>query len=80
MIKRNIYFWSTYLFVYPFELQCRSFDIQQELVDRPSTSYFPSTFCPTLGHQPGRMYNKGDVTFVCTLLLCKNERLYCCIV
>ena len=26
------------------------------------------------------MYYKSDVTFICTLLLCTNERLYCCIV
>ena len=24
----------------------------------------PSTFCPTLGHHQGRIYNKSNVTFV----------------
>ena len=36
-------------FVNPFELPYQSYDIRQELVDKPSMiSYFPSTFCPTL--------------------------------
>ena len=65
------YFLSTYFFVNPFELPYWSYDIRQELVDKPSIiSHFPSTFCPTLGHYLGRMYYKSDVTFVCTLLLC----------
>ena len=55
--------------------------ILRELVDKPFIiSYFLSTFCPTLGHHQGRMYHKSDVTFVRTLLLCKNKRLYWCIV
>ena len=69
-------------FVNPFELAYFSYDIWRELVDKSSIlSYFPSTFCPTLGHHQGRMYYKSDVTFVCTLLLCKNEHvciLKCC--
>ena len=57
-----------------------SYDIRLELFDKLSIiSYFPSTFCPTLGHHQWRMYNKSDVTFICTLLLCKNKHLYCCI-
>ena len=51
-------------------------DIRRELVNKPFIiSYFQSTFCPTSGPHQGAMYYKSDVTFVCTLLLCKNERL-----
>ena len=70
----NIFFCS-------FEFPYRSNDIRRELVDKSSIiSYFPSTFCPTFDHHQGRMYYKSDVTFGCTLLFFKNERLYCCIV
>ena len=76
---RNIF--AFVFFVNPFKLPYQSYDIRQELVDKPSIiSYFPSTFCSTLGHHHGRMYYKSDVTFVCTLLLCKNGRLCWCIV
>ena len=79
LTEHNRHFLSTYFFVNPFELLYLSYDIRRELVDKPSIiSYFPSTFCPTLGHHQGRMYYKSDVNFGCTLLLCKNERLYCC--
>ena len=81
LIELKRHFLSTNFFVNPFELQYWSFDFRPELVDKPSIiSYFPSTFCPTFGHHQGRMYYKRDVTFVCTLLLCKNKRLHCCIV
>ena len=81
LIEHNRHFLSTYFFVNPFELPYWSCDIRRELVDKSFIiRYFPSTFRPTLGHQQGRMYYKSDVTFVCTLLLCRNERLHCCIV
>ena len=81
LIEHNRHFLSTYFFVNHFELSYWSYDIWPELVDKPFIiSYFPRTFCPTLGHHQGRMYYKSDVTFVCALQLCKNERLYCCIV
>ena len=81
LIEHNRHFLPTYFFVHPFELPYWSYDIWQELVDKPSIiSYFPSTFLPTLSNHQGRMYYKSDVTFVCTLLLCKNEHFYCCIV
>ena len=38
--------------------------------------YFPSSFCPTLGHHQGRVYKKSDVTFVCKLLLCKKKSIW----
>ena len=45
------------IFVNPFELPYSSDDIRRESVDRYSIiSYFPSTFCPTLGHRQGWMY------------------------
>ena len=57
-----------------FELPNWSYDIRRESVDKSSIiSYLPSTFYPTLGHHLGRMYYKSDVTFVCTLLLCKKS-------
>ena len=50
------------------------YSIQRELIDVFSIIiYSLSTFCPTLGHHQGRMYYKSDVTFVCTLLLCKKS-------
>ena len=51
LIEHNRHFLSTYFFLNPFELPYRSYDIQQELVDKPFIiSYFSSIFCPTLGH------------------------------
>ena len=80
MSEHNRHFLSTYFFVNPIELPYRSYDIRREMADKPSIiSYFPNSFCPSVSHHQGRMYYKSDVTFVCTLLLCKNERLYCCI-
>ena len=74
LIEYNWHFLSTYLFVNPFELPYWSYDIRRELVDKSSIiSYFPSTFYPTLGHHQRRMYYKSDITFVCTLLLCKKK-------
>ena len=86
-ISSLIHFWLNIIdifcqhifFVNPLELPYWSYDIRRELVDKPSIiSYFPSTFCPTLVHHQGRMSYKSDITFVCKLLLCKNEHLYCC--
>ena len=76
LIEHNRHFLSTYFFVNPLELLYRSYNILRILVDKPSMiRYFPSTSCSTLRHHQGRMYYKSDVTFVCTLLLCKNKRL-----
>ena len=73
LIDHDRHFLSTYSFVNPFELPYWSYDIRRELVDKSTIiSYFPSTFCPTLGHHQGRIYNKNDVTFVRTLQLCKK--------
>ena len=73
-------FLSTYFFVNPCQLPYRTYDTWRELVNKPSIiSYFPSIFCLTSGHQQGRMNYKIHVTFVCTLLICKNKRLYWCI-
>ena len=72
LIEYYIHFLSSYFFVNPFELPYQSYDILGELVDKPSIiSYFPITFCPTLGHHQRRIYYKS-VTFICTLLLYKN--------
>ena len=81
VVHYRLYTFFLHIFVNPFELPYWSYDIRQESVDKPSIiRYFPRTFCPTLGHLLWRMYYKSNVTFVCTLLLCKNEHLYCCIV
>ena len=51
-----------HFFLNPFKLPYRFYYIRRELADKPSiTSYFPSTFCPILGHHQGRMYSKSDV-------------------
>ena len=63
-----------YFLVNTFQLAYLSNDIRWELVDKPSEiSYFLSTFFPTLGLHQGRMYYKSDVTFLCTLIHCKDE-------
>ena len=55
---------------------CR-IDFRWEIIDIFSIIvYFPSTFCPTLGHHQGTVYYKSDVTFVCTLLLCKKKSIW----
>ena len=35
----------------------------------------PSTFCPTLGHHQGRIYNKRDITFVLAYYYCVRVSL-----
>ena len=72
--KHNRHFLSTYFIIYPFILPYWFYNIRWGLVDvSPIIIYFPSTFCPTLGHHHERIYYKSDVTFVCTLLLCKKS-------
>ena len=40
-----------HIFLIFLELPYRSYDIWQELINKPSIiSYFPSTFCPAVGH------------------------------
>ena len=63
---------STYFFICPFQLPNWFYAVQWELVDEtPITNCYPSTFCLILGHHQGCVYCKRDVTFACTLLLCK---------
>ena len=51
LIEHYRHFLFAYVFDNPFELPYRSYEIRQELVDKLSIiSYFPSSFCPTLGH------------------------------
>ena len=46
--------------------------IQWELVDEiPITKCNPSTLCRILDHHQECVYCKSNVTFACTLLLCK---------
>ena len=74
LIEHNRHFFCLHIFLLILS-NCRIdlTDIRRESIDKPSIiSYFPSTFCPTLGHHQERMYNKSDVTFVCTLLLWKK--------
>ena len=73
----NRHFLSTYFLVDPFILPYCFYSIRCELIDIFSIIvYFPSTFCPTLGHHQGRVYYKSDVTFACTLLLCKKKEIW----
>ena len=56
------------------------YDIRRYLINKTSIiNFFPSTFCPILGHHYGCVYCKSDVTFACTLQLNQNEPLYWCI-
>ena len=75
LIKYYRHFLSTIFCVYLFKLPYLFYDIQWELVNKPSIiNWFPNIFCLTLGHHLGCVYRKRDVTFACTLQLCKNER------
>ena len=75
-VEHNRHFLSTYFLVDPFILLYWFYNIRRELVDVSSIIiYFPGTFCPTLGHHQGRIYYKSDITFVCTLLLCKKKSI-----
>ena len=76
-VEYNRHFLSTYFLVDPFILPYWFYGIRQELIDIFFIVVcFPITFCPTLGHHQERMYYKSDVTFVCTLLLCKKKSIW----
>ena len=72
MIEYNRFFVYIFLLILS---NCRiDLMIFGQLVDKFSIiSYFPSSFSPTLDHHQVRMYYKSDITFVCTLLLCKKS-------
>ena len=68
------HFLSSFFLVNPFILPYWFYSIRWELIDVFSIIvYFPSTFCPNLGHHQGKIYYKSDVTFVFALLLCKKK-------
>ena len=76
-VEYNRHFLSTYFLVDPFILPYWFYYIRREFIHVFSIIvYFPSTFPPTLGHHHWRIYYKSDVTFVCTLLLCKKKRVW----
>ena len=55
----------------PFEFPYYFYRIRGELIYVLSIVVcIPSTFCPTLGHHQGRIYNKSDVTFVLAYYNC----------
>ena len=63
---------STHFYICHFQLPHWFYGIWRELVDEtPITNFYLSTFCLILGHHQGCVHCKSDVTFVCTLLLCK---------
>ena len=62
---------SKYFLLDPFEFPHYFYCIRGELIYVLSIVVcIPSTFCPTLGHQQGRIYNQSYVTFV--LPLCQS--------
>ena len=64
-------FLSTYFCIYPRKLPYWCCNIQPELVYKHSIiNCLPSNFGIILGHHWGGY--KSDITFACTLLLCKN--------
>ena len=76
-VEYNRHFLSTYFLVDPFILPYWFYSIRREFIDIFSIIvYFQSTFCPTLGHHQGWMYYKSDLTYVCTLLLCKKKSIW----
>ena len=72
LIKQYRHPLSTDFCIYPFELPHQYYGSQWELVYKPPIiNWFPSTFYQILGHHQGCVYCKSNVTFACTLLLCK---------
>ena len=64
-IEHNRHFLSTYFLLDPFVLPICFYRIRQKLIYVLSIVIcIPSTFCPTLGHNQGKIYYKSDVTFV----------------
>ena len=77
LIKQYKYLSPIPFCIYPFESLHRFYDIRRELANKhPMIHWFPSTFCPILGHHPGCVYYKSDVTFARTLPLLRIERLF----
>ena len=67
---------STHFLQDPFEFPYYFYRIWGELIYVLSIVVcIPSTFCPTLGHHQGRIYNKSDVTFVLTYYYCVRASL-----
>ena len=63
---------STYFCKLLFQSPNWFYGVRQELIEEiPIIICYPSTFCLILGHHLGFVYCKSDVTFACTLLLCK---------
>ena len=64
-IKHNRHFMPTYFLLDPFESPYYFYRIRGYLIYVLSIVVcIPSTFCPTLGHDQGRMYYKSGVTSV----------------
>ena len=64
-VEHNRHFLSAYFLLDPFLLPYCFYRIRQELIYVLSiVIYIPSTFCLTLGHHQGRIYDKRDITFV----------------
>ena len=75
-IKHNRHFMSTYFLLDPFEFPYCFHCILGELIYVLSiVACIPSTFCPTLGHHQGRIYDKSDVTFVLAYYYCVRASL-----
>ena len=67
---------STYFLLDPFEFPYYFYRIRRELIYVLSIVVcIPSTFCMTLGHHQGRIYNKSDVTFVLAYYYCVRVSL-----
>ena len=67
---------STYFLLDPFEFPYYFYRIREGLIYVLSIVVcIPSTFCPTLGHQQGRIYYKSDVTFVLAYYYCVRASL-----
>ena len=71
-IKQYSHLLSTHFGICPFELPHWFYGIWRDLVNETHIStWYPNTFCSILGRYQVGVYCKGDVTFVCILLLFK---------
>ena len=68
----------TYFLLDPFEFPYYFYRIRGELMQVLSIVVcIPSTFCPTLGHHQGRIYDKSDITFVLANYYCvRTSRIW----
>ena len=80
MIKQYRYPLSTHFYINPFKLLRRSYVIRQEWIDKTLIiNWFPSTFCPILGHHQVCVYCKRGVIFLSVEHVLYFPVCFCCV-